>query len=315
MEAIEFKKLVSLSNSVKVLLDKLVSNVFVDFLRSKMLDNLLLDKLKIRLMRLQAILNYAMARQFANRAVMKWYDKLSYDVFEVETLFDKINTESLLQCIGKAEFETITPTSSHVVINLSSPYTQLVVNSKMKKLIDRLKCLSADKFGFSNHYWIGNPTSSNLANESFMLVLSLSTSVKVLLDRLVSSEFVDNFQTITKLDVSLLENLKLTLLDLHQAEKKLTVGLWLDMLRNVVFEVGYLFDEINNEAEYRTQTATSQVMKIHSSPFKRFNGVTNSKFQKLIDVLFWMMNLLFMEETVTWRNLNIFCCLVMVIVK
>jgi hypothetical protein len=66
MEAIEFKKLVSLSNSVKVLLDKLVSNVFVDFLRSKMLDNLLLDKLKIRLMRLQAILNYAMARQFAN---------------------------------------------------------------------------------------------------------------------------------------------------------------------------------------------------------------------------------------------------------
>jgi hypothetical protein len=148
-----------------------------------------------------------------------------------------------------------------------------------------------------------------------MLVLSLSTSVKVLLDRLVSSEFVDNFQTITKLDASLLENLKLTLLDLHQAEKKLTVGLWLDMLRNVVFEVGYLFDEINNEAEYRTQTATSQVMKIHSSPFKRFNGVTNSKFQKLIDVLFWMMNLLFMEETVTWRNLNIFCCLVMVIVK
>jgi len=123
-------------------------------------------------------------------------------------------------------------------------------------------------------------------------LLSLSTSVKVLLDMLVSSELMDNFR-ITKLDVSLLKKLKTTLVSVLIAlNDDADVKEWLDMLRYAVLEVENLFDEINTEAlrckveaQYQTITPTSKVLKNLSSPFKRFNRVINSKLEKLIERL------------------------------
>ncbi|MCI19397.1 putative CC-NBS-LRR resistance protein, partial [Trifolium medium] len=87
-----------------------------------------------------------------------------------------------------------------------------------------------------------------------------------------SIEFKDNFRT-TKLDVSLLEKLRRTLLVLHRAGKQqdhiLIVGHWLDILRNVVFEVGYFLDEINLEA---LRCEVEGKLKNLSSPFIWFNG-------------------------------------------
>jgi hypothetical protein len=60
------------------------------------------------------------------------------------------------------------------------------------------------------------------------------------------------------------------------------VGHWLDILRNVVFEVGCFLDEIKPEALH---CEVEGKLKSLSSPFIWFNGVTNSKFQKLIERL------------------------------
>jgi hypothetical protein len=106
--------------------------------------------------------------------------------------------------------------------------------------------------------------------EAIMGETLFSTSVEVLLEKLVSSEFVDSFQT-TQLDVSILKKLKTTLMRL-------------DMLRDAVFEADDLFDQINL-FQYQTQTATAQVLKNISSLFKQFNGVINSKMQKIIQKL------------------------------
>ncbi|GAU51033.1 hypothetical protein TSUD_291090 [Trifolium subterraneum] len=262
-------QLLSLSTSVKVLLDSLVSSLFVDILRSKIVDDSsFLDKLKIRLARLQDVLNYTMGRHFINPTVMEWFGMLQYDVFEVETLFGEINTEALWYK-GK-----IAPTTSQVLINVSSPFKRWVINSKMQKLIESLECLSPGRQKCELDVSI-----VSIQN------LSLSAYVNVLLDRLDSIEFKENFRT-TKLDVSLLEKLRRTLLVLHRdgAEQDhiLIVGHWLDILRNVVFEVGYFLDKINPEA---LRFEVERKLKNLSSPSILFNGVTNSKFQKLIERL------------------------------
>ncbi|CAJ2638842.1 unnamed protein product [Trifolium pratense] len=269
-------ELLSHLKHVRVLLDGLVSSRVVDSFRTTRLDVSLLKKLKTTLLKHQAILEQQI---YYERDAGYLPNFLEYNVFdEVHYLINKIVTEALL------EYETITPTS-HVLKNRSSLFKRSI-HYRLQTSIERLEFLS----------------STTSSDDSSIQLPSLSISVKLLLDRLDSPKLVHNFRR-TKLDVSLLENLKITLQDLettyHDAEEKqitnLIGGHWLDMLRNVVFEFGYFFDEINTqalqsreEAEYQTQTATSQVLKNLSSPFKQFNGVTNSKFQKLIERLEFM---------------------------
>ncbi|CAJ2638850.1 unnamed protein product [Trifolium pratense] len=265
-------ELLSHLKHVRVLLDGLVSSRVADSFRTTRLDVSLLKKLKTILLKHQAILQQQI---YYGRDGGYWPNLLEYNVFnEVRYLLNKIVNEAV-------EYETLTPTS-HVFKSRSSLFKRLI-HYKLQTSIERLEFLS----------------STTSSDDSSIQLPSLSISVKLLLDRLDSTELVHNFRR-TKLDVSLLENLKITLQDLettyHDAEEKqitnLIGGHWLHMLRNVVFEFGYFFDEINTqalqsreEAEYQTQTATSQVLKNLSSPFKRFNGVTNSKFQKLIERL------------------------------
>ncbi|KAJ1388215.1 P-loop containing nucleoside triphosphate hydrolase [Sesbania bispinosa] len=121
----------------------------------------------------------------------------------------------------------------------------------------------------------------------------LSASVKVLLDKIISREFVNFFRS-QKLDVSLLEKLKTTLLSLQAVlndaeEKQMTdpyVKEWLDKLRDIVAEADNLLDEINTEAlrckveaEYQSQTVSAKVRNFLSSRFNRFNREINSKLQ------------------------------------
>ncbi|XP_027343086.1 putative disease resistance RPP13-like protein 1 [Abrus precatorius] len=127
----------------------------------------------------------------------------------------------------------------------------------------------------------------------------VSASVELLLEKIVSGEFV-NFFLIKKLDESLLHKMQTTLLSLravlNDAEEKqfsdADVKQWLDMLRHAVFDVEDLLDEINTEAlrskveaEYRSKTVCGKVQNILSSPFKRSHGVTNSKMQTLFEKL------------------------------
>ncbi|PNX65317.1 resistance protein, partial [Trifolium pratense] len=85
-----------------------------------------------------------------------------------------------------------------------------------------------------------------MVGETFFL---LSTFVKVLLDKLVSTEFVGIFRS-SNLDVSLLEKLTIALLKFQailddEEEKQITTDLKLDARRRIVlFEIHNLFDEI-----------------------------------------------------------------------
>lgn len=148
---------------------------------------------------------------------------LGYAVFEVDNLFDEIKTKAL-RCKVESEFRR-------------------VINSKLQKLIEKLEGLSSGEhvgeLGVFKSDWNQIPP-KDLVDKSFLQLCSLSTSVKVLLDKTVSSDFIGKFQA-TKLDVSLLEKLKTILMVLHEAVETLTLRLcrqlWLNMLEYVVFEL------------------------------------------------------------------------------
>lgn len=125
----------------------------------------------------------------------------------------------------------------------------------------------------------------------------LSASVELLLDKFVSGEFVDFFRR-KKLDDSLLEKLKSTLLSLKPVlndaeEKQITnpdVKEWLDHLRDAVFDAADLLDEIITEAlrckvEAESQTIGDQVWNVLCSPFNKFYKVINSNMQNLFERL------------------------------
>ncbi|CAK8565937.1 unnamed protein product [Lathyrus sativus] len=124
----------------------------------------------------------------------------------------------------------------------------------------------------------------------------LSAFVEVLLEKMISHEFIDFFRR-KKLDVSLLEKLKTTLLTLQSIlndaeEKQITnhaVKQWLENLRDLVFQADDLFDKINTQAlrckvkaEYQGKTVSAKVKSIFSLSFY---GVINSEMQTLLERL------------------------------
>nr|KYP59764.1 Putative disease resistance RPP13-like protein 1 [Cajanus cajan] len=121
----------------------------------------------------------------------------------------------------------------------------------------------------------------------------LSASVEVLLERIVSHEFLYFFRS-KELDVSLLKRLKITLLSLqavlNDAEEKQianpAIKEWLDELTHALYDADDLLDEINTEAlrckvegVSQSQPISDQVRNFLSSPFKRFYGVINNEIQ------------------------------------
>ncbi|RHN65636.1 putative P-loop containing nucleoside triphosphate hydrolase, leucine-rich repeat domain, L [Medicago truncatula] len=161
-----------LSASVEVLLNKIVSNEFLNFFHSKELDVSLLKKLKITLLSLQAVLNDAEEKQITNPAVKEWLDELTHVVFDADDLLDEINTEALRWKIeGCPQSQTII---DQVIYLYSSPFKRFpeAIYSRIHELFQRLEhfALQKDilqlKQGVSNSIWYGNPTSSVVVDES-----------------------------------------------------------------------------------------------------------------------------------------------------
>ncbi|RYR27348.1 hypothetical protein Ahy_B01g051393 isoform A [Arachis hypogaea] len=124
----------------------------------------------------------------------------------------------------------------------------------------------------------------------------LSAVVEALVGK-ISTEISEFYQS-KKLDESLLEKLKLTLLSLHafldDAEEKqikiASVKAWLDELIQALFDADDLIDDIATEAlrrqvEARYHPVSSKVRKVLSSPFKWPYREINSKMQKLFERL------------------------------
>ncbi|PNX86873.1 NBS-LRR resistance protein, partial [Trifolium pratense] len=147
-----------LSAFVEVLLEKIISTEFVNYFRSKKLDVSLLEKLKLTLLSLQAVLNDAEEKQITNPSVKQWLDNLRDVIFEADDLLDKINTEALRSKVNKVRNMNI----------LSSSFKQSygLINFDIQRLFERLEQFARKghllglKEGASCGVWNGTPTSS-----------------------------------------------------------------------------------------------------------------------------------------------------------
>ncbi|QHO17936.1 hypothetical protein S83_033843 [Arachis hypogaea] len=124
-----------LSASVQVLLDKIISNEFLDFFRRRKLNVSLLRKMKMTLLSDQAVLNDAEEKQIINPAVEEWLNELTQAVFDADDLLDEINTETL-GCKVKARYQSLS-CSAKVRNVFSSRFGRSygMINSKSSSLI------------------------------------------------------------------------------------------------------------------------------------------------------------------------------------
>ncbi|KAI5310987.1 hypothetical protein L3X38_026276 [Prunus dulcis] len=124
----------------------------------------------------------------------------------------------------------------------------------------------------------------------------ISTSIRMLCDKIASREFIDLFRQ-KKLDQPLLMKLKRTLLTLNvvldDAEEKQiekpAVREWLDELKHAVFDAEDLLNEINYEAlrcklegEGQTDNLTNKVWNFLPTSRNKFYQSTNAKIQELL---------------------------------
>ena len=126
----------------------------------------------------------------------------------------------------------------------------------------------------------------------------LSATIQTLFEKLASTEFLDYIKN-TKLNVSLLRQLKTTLLTLQavldDAEEKqmnnLAVKQWLDDLKDAIFDAEDLLNQISYDSlrckmeNKQARNKTNQVWNLLSSPFKNIYGEINSHMKIMCESL------------------------------
>ncbi|XP_048425332.1 putative disease resistance RPP13-like protein 1 [Pyrus x bretschneideri] len=131
-----------LSGSIQVLCEKIASREFVDFFRARRLNHSLMDKLKVTLNTLHAVLNDAEEKQIVNLAVGVWLNDLKDAVFYAEDLVDEIDSEAL-------RHEVKDQTKQTQVCNFLStsrnPFNYKGMNGRIKELFERLERLAEQR--------------------------------------------------------------------------------------------------------------------------------------------------------------------------
>ncbi|XP_070680496.1 putative disease resistance RPP13-like protein 1 isoform X2 [Malus domestica] len=84
-----------LSSFLNVLFDRLASRPVVDFFRGQKINSGLLNKLKIKLLSVNSVLDDAEEKQFKNPAVREWLDELKDALYAADDLLDEIKAEAL----------------------------------------------------------------------------------------------------------------------------------------------------------------------------------------------------------------------------
>ncbi|XP_048425325.1 putative disease resistance RPP13-like protein 1 [Pyrus x bretschneideri] len=131
-----------LSGSIKVMCDKIASGQFMDFFRARRLDHSLVDKLKVKLMTLHAVLNDAEEKQIVNRAVGMWLDELKHAVFDAEDLVDEIDTEASRR---KAKDQTKKTQVWNFLSTSRKPFNYKGMNGRIEVLFNKLEDLANQK--------------------------------------------------------------------------------------------------------------------------------------------------------------------------
>ncbi|CAN6567077.1 unnamed protein product [Malus baccata var. baccata] len=129
-----------LSASVQVMCDKIGSGEFLDLFRGKKLDRSLMEKLKLTLLTLHAVLNDAEEKQIVNPAVGSWLDELKHAVFDAEDLLDEIDAEALRSKV-EAEYQTKKTQVWNFLSTSLNPFYQ-GMNGRIQELFQRLEHLA-----------------------------------------------------------------------------------------------------------------------------------------------------------------------------
>ncbi|KAB2604109.1 disease resistance RPP13-like protein 1 [Pyrus ussuriensis x Pyrus communis] len=131
-----------LSGSIKVLCEKIASGLFINFFRARRLDHSLMDKLRVTLNTLQAVLNDAEEKQIVNPAVEVWLNDLKDAVFDAEDLVDEIDTKASRH---KEKDQTKKPKVLKFLSTRLNPFNYKGMNGRIEGLFNKLEHLAKQK--------------------------------------------------------------------------------------------------------------------------------------------------------------------------
>ncbi|XVF23576.1 hypothetical protein REPUB_Repub13aG0050700 [Reevesia pubescens] len=140
-----------LSVALQVLLEKMATREFLDFIKGKKLDDGLLKNLEITLLSVTKLQDAAEEKQFSDPIVKGWLAKLKDAVYTAEDLLDEIATEAARSKLESYEDQTSSSTSKQVMGLFFSPLKhpnrkfKKQMESKLKDILGTLEHLDRQK--------------------------------------------------------------------------------------------------------------------------------------------------------------------------
>ena len=135
-----------LSAFLQVLFDRLASNDFMGMLFGKSYGELL-EKLKITLLTVTALLGDAEEKQFHSPAVVRWLHAARDGIYDAEDLLDELATEAL-ECRSKVESlldRKAWSLTARVSSTLTPSSSGKSVESRLRKVVERLELVAKYK--------------------------------------------------------------------------------------------------------------------------------------------------------------------------
>lgn len=133
-----------LSAFLQVLFDRLATREFMELLRGRKLDEVL-EKLKVALLTITAVLNDAEEKRFGSPAVEKWLHLAKDALYDAEDALDELATDALQSKLEGQSQRGRNPVRSNSFISNSVNFFKEGIESKMKKIIDKLENISKQK--------------------------------------------------------------------------------------------------------------------------------------------------------------------------
>jgi Leucine-rich repeat (LRR) protein len=131
-----------LSAFLQVLFDRLASREFIDLLRFRKFDDLL-EKLKITLLTVTALLNDAEEKQFHSPAVEKWLHMAKDALYEAEDRLDELATETLrCKLVAESKAGPNQVWNWNLISSPCSTPSGRGIGSKLKKVIEKLELIA-----------------------------------------------------------------------------------------------------------------------------------------------------------------------------
>ncbi|KAL5540429.1 hypothetical protein UlMin_044945 [Ulmus minor] len=135
-----------LSASLQVLFDRIASREVLDHVRGKRHCCELLEKLKIKLLSVNVVLDDAELKQIRNPAVKMWLDELKHAADDADNLLDDIATDALERKVMEAEPRTSTSNMRNIFSNFFSSKDRDTV-TKMEEILGKLEYIAQQKDG------------------------------------------------------------------------------------------------------------------------------------------------------------------------